>query len=88
MKAMTDERPISWMALADGTPVIASDGSEVGKVTEVVADRDKDIFSGVNFKHGIFGSEHFAPADTISEITAEEVRLSLSAAEAQALEAP
>lgn len=83
---MTDDRPISWMALQDGTPVLASDGNEVGKVTEVVADRAKDIFSGIRFRHGLFGSEHFVPADKVAEITQEDVTLTMTAAEAEALE--
>ncbi|MFP5299545.1 MAG: PRC-barrel domain-containing protein [Actinomycetota bacterium] len=83
---MTQDKPISWMALKDGTPVLSSDGSEVGKITEVVADHSKDIFSGIRFRHGLFGSEHFAPADTIAAITEDDVTLSLSASEAQSLD--
>lgn len=88
MRPMTDDKPISWMALEAGTPVVASDGEEVGRVTDVIADRQKDIFSGINLKHGVFGSQHFVPADTIEEITGEEVRLSITAAEAEKLETP
>lgn len=85
---MTEDKQISWMALKDGTTVIASDGEEVGRVTDVVADTEKDIFSGLNFKDGIFGSQHFVPADQIGDITEDEVTLTITAEQARALEAP
>jgi hypothetical protein len=84
---MTDAgRPIAWMALDKGTPVYSSDGEEIGKVATVVADVQKDIFSGISFKHGLLGSEHFVPADAIGELTDQAVHLNLSADQAQALQ--
>ena len=74
------------MALEEGTPVHSNDGEDLGKVTTIVADRAKDIFSGVAFKEGLLGAEHFAPAADIEEITGESVRLSLSGDEARSLE--
>jgi DNA end-binding protein Ku len=66
---MTDaEHPIAWLALGKGTPVYSSDGEEIGKVSTVVADVQKDIFSGIAFKHGFLGSEHFVPADDIDPV--------------------
>jgi uncharacterized protein YrrD len=87
MPVMTDaEHPIAWMALDKGTPVITSDGEEIGKLSSVVADVQKDIFSGISFKHGFLGSEHFVPADAIGELTDQGVHLTLSADQAQALQ--
>ena len=80
------EQQISWMALEEGTPVHSDDGEEVGKVTTVVADRTKDIFSGIAFKDGLLGSNHFVPAADVKEITAASVQLSLSAAAAKDLD--
>jgi uncharacterized protein YrrD len=79
------ERPISWLALREGTPVYAGD-EEVGKVSEVVADVQKDIFSGVAFRQGILRHERFAPAGVIESMTSGAVRLSLSPSEAEQLE--
>ena len=79
------EQQISWMALEEGTPVHSDDGEELGKVTTVVADRAKDIFSGIAFKHGLLGSDHFVPAANVREITEGSVLLSLSAAAAKDL---
>ena len=80
------ERPIAWLALDKGTPVYTSDGEEIGKVARVVADVQKDIFSGISFKHGFLGSEHFVPADSIGELTDRGVHLNLSAEQAQELQ--
>jgi uncharacterized protein YrrD len=74
------------MALEEGTPVHSEDGEELGKVTTVVADRSKDIFSGIAFRHGLLGSDHFVPAADVHQITKDSVHLSLSAADAKALE--
>ena len=86
---MADEQAqISWLALQKGTRVVASDGSEVGRVSDVVADREKDIFSGIAFRDGLLGTERFAPADAVGEITDDAVHLSLSPDEAGSLEEP
>jgi uncharacterized protein YrrD len=76
------ETPIAWSVLSKGTPVYASDGAELGKVAEVVADEQKDIFSGIALNPGLFKDERFVPADLIYEMTDEAVRLSISAEQA------
>ena len=79
---MADE-PISWMTLASGTPIVTSDGEELGKVQEVIADRQKDIFSGVTFRDGVLGGDQFVPAALVETIAADRVTLTASAAEAK-----
>lgn len=74
---------ISWMTLSEGVPITTSDGAELGRVHEVVADRQKDIFSGITFKDGILGGDTFVPAAVIDDITTEEVKLSISSAESK-----
>ena len=73
-----DERQIAWMALEKGAAVFTKDGEQLGKVTHVVADDAKDIFSGVAFSRGMLGQDMFAPAATVESITTEGVHLSLS----------
>lgn len=80
------ERPIAWTALETGTSVLANDGSEIGKVSTVVADENKDIFSGIAFRHGFFDSEHFIPADLVESITPDEVRIAMTPDEAGKLD--
>ena len=84
---MTDnEAPVSWMTLEKGTVIRSSDGAEVGSVHEVIADRQKDIFSGVTIDAGMLSSNRFAPAAIIDEISTEGVRLSITEAEAGELD--
>ncbi len=83
---MTHDRPIAWLALQEGTPVLASDGSEVGRVTAVVADEQKDIFSGIVLRSGIFEADRLVPADLVGSITDEAVRLRIDAGAAHELE--
>lgn len=63
----------------------SSEGDEVGKVTDVVADEQKDIFSGIAVSTGLFESDVFVPADLVAELTEDAVRLTISASEAEAL---
>jgi uncharacterized protein YrrD len=83
---MDNDAPISWMTLEKGTPVVSSDGDEVGKIDEVVADRQKDIFSGVTISSGLLSTSRFAPAAVIADMSPDGVRLSLTSAEAEELE--
>lgn len=81
-----EERPIAWMALENGTPVMAADGKELGKVADVVADQGKDIFSGVVLRQGLLDPKKFIPATAVDEITSSSVRLRISSEESESLE--
>lgn len=81
-----NQTPIAWLALEEGTPIYARDGDELGKVADVIADREKDIFSGITFRPGLLEGPLFVPASKIDEITTDAVRLSLSSAEAGELQ--
>ena len=81
-----DERPVAWTALKKGTPVHAADGEPLGKVSLVVADEQKDIFSGVTLRSGLFDAERFVPADLIAELTPRAVHLTISSRQAGDLE--
>ncbi len=85
---MTDEpRRIAWAALETGTPIVARDGEEIGRVTTVVADETKDIFSGVAFRQGLLEAERFLPADLIDEMTENSVTAAIGSEDAAGLEA-
>lgn len=83
---MSSDTPIAWLALEEGTPIIASDGEEVGRVATVVADEQKDIFSGVTFKPGLLDGQRFVPADAIDRLTTSAVHLTISSAQAAELD--
>jgi hypothetical protein len=79
-------RPISYMALAVGTPVLSSSNSEFGTVEHVLQIPEEDLFDGiaVKTKHGL----RFVDRDQIADITTTLVRCSLTDEEAANLPAP
>jgi hypothetical protein len=81
-----DGRPISYLALAVGTPVVTSDGTELGNVHHVLQVPKLDLFDGISVKtrHGL----RFVDRDQIAEITTTVVRCSLTDDEAASLPAP
>ena len=81
--------PISYLVLADGTPVLSSDGQEVGTVEHVLAVADADVFDGVivDMRAGL-GGHRCADADQVEAIYERGVVLSLDAAAAEQLPEP
>jgi len=84
--AVDDGRPISYEALAVGTPVASSSGTEFGKVHHVLQVPELDLFDGISVKtrHGL----RFVDRDQITEITTTVVRCSLTESEAASLPPP
>jgi hypothetical protein len=64
-------RPISYLALAVGTPVVSSSGTEFGKVHHVLQVPDLDLSDGISVKtpHGL----RFVDRDQITEMTSTAV---------------
>src|SRR3954453_6860934 len=83
---MDEGLPESWKVLEPGTPVLASDGSRVGEVKEVLAVPEDDIFEGIVCKteHG----DRFVDAELIGSIHERGVDLKLDAAAAAGLPEP
>jgi hypothetical protein len=88
---MTDDHgaPISYMTLRPGTPVLASDGMQVGVVAHVLADDDADIFDGIviDCRHGP-GGHRFVDAPEVARIRERAVLLSIDGAAAAQLPEP
>src|ERR671917_407534 len=78
--------PISYLVLADGTPVLSADGREVGTVAHVLADADADVFDGVIVE--LSGGHRFADASLVDTIHERGVVLSVTAAAAEELPEP
>ena len=76
--------PSSYLSLTTGTPVVSSDEQELGRVEEVRAAADLDIFDGIVITGGSAG-RRFVSADHVREIFDRGVLLTLSAAEAGSL---
>ena len=83
---MDEGRPISYLALSVGTPVLSSTGTQFGKVEHVLVVPDLDIFDGiaVSTKHG----HRFVDRDQITDITTTLVRCDLTDEQAANLPEP
>ena len=77
--------PASWFLVEPGMPVHGSDGAEVGTVTEVVGDEDKDIFNGLMVRARLLGSSRYVPSEQVGEIVDGRVTLKLTKDEFDAL---
>jgi uncharacterized protein YrrD len=60
-----------------GWRVVAADGSEIGRVEEVVGDTGSDIFNGLAVSSGLLAKAKYVPAERVAEIHDGEVRLDL-----------
>ncbi len=78
--------PIAYMTLAEGTPVYASGGEQVGTVHRVLADAESDIFDGLILETD--EGERFADAPAVGDLYERAVFLDLTAAQARHLHAP
>ncbi len=81
-----DDRRIAWTALRKGTPVLSKDGEDLGTVGDVIADEQKDIFSGITISGGLLSRDVFVPAAEIQDLSDAEVRLAITADDAERLE--
>ncbi len=79
--------PISYLVLAKGTPVLCSDGHELGRVEHVLADADADVFDGVIVALDD-GGHRFVDAPEVGEIFERGIILKIDAAEAAQLPKP
>jgi uncharacterized protein YrrD len=76
--------PMSWLTLEKGMRVVGADGTEVGTVTDVIADLQKGIFSGLSISSGLLSDIRFVPADLIANMSEDAIELTITAAEADA----
>lgn len=78
--------PVSWLMIEKGWKVVASDGSEIGKVHEIVGDEGEDIFDGLAVSSGLHGKPRYIPAERVKGITEGQISVDVPSAEAQRLE--
>jgi uncharacterized protein YrrD len=67
--------PISWLMIEPGWKVVAADGTEIGKIEEIVGDTGSDIFNGLAVSTGLLTRPKYVPAERVSEITEGKVRV-------------
>jgi sporulation protein YlmC with PRC-barrel domain len=82
-----DGNAIHYTAVAKGTPVYASDGTEVGKVRQVVDNYREHILDGIVIETA--GRElRFVDAPEVARTAERGVTLAISSAEAASLPPP
>jgi hypothetical protein len=67
--------PIAYTVLGEGTPVLASDGTQLGTVRRVLADEGTDIFDGITVDTD--AGERFADAEQIDGLYERAVVLTV-----------
>jgi Uncharacterized protein conserved in bacteria (DUF2171) len=77
--------PVSWLLIERGWTVVAVDGTDVGRVEEVIGDTGKDIFNGLAISTSLLGGARYVPAERVAGITEGQVTLDLAAATIEAL---
>lgn len=70
-----DETEVSWRLIHRGMPVLDPSGEPLGRVTRLLGDPDRDIFDGIAFRRGLFGTECTALVTQLARITEAAVHL-------------
>jgi hypothetical protein len=78
--------PVSWFVIEPGWRVTCADGTEVGKVHEVIGDADDDIFNGLSVSPGLFRGPRYVPSERVDRIEEGVVYLTLSPAQFERLD--
>jgi uncharacterized protein YrrD len=81
-------RPISYMVLPAGTPVLSCDGVRIGEVDHVLSDDSVDVFDGIVVSRGPGRGHVFADADQVESVYERGVVLSVDTAECETLPQP
>jgi hypothetical protein len=82
-----DGHAVHYAAVTRGTPVITSDGVDIGKVDEVLDNYREHIFDGIVIETA-GGDLRFVDAPEVARTAERAVTLSIDAAEAESLPAP
>ena len=81
--------PGSYLTLEPGVPVYSNDGDRLGKVEDVQADEEADVFHGLVIDVSAMpGAHRFVGAPAVDRIHERGVVLALSASEAERLPEP
>jgi len=82
-------QPISYLILEPGAAVLSSDGEKLGRVKEIRADTEKDIFDAIAVERGmLIGDQRLVLAEQVVGIYEQGVVLKLDAGEYESLPEP
>ena len=82
-----DGYPVHYAAVERGTPVYASDGTQIGKIDEIVDNYRERILDGFVIEMAN-GELRFVDAPEVARTAERAVRLTIDAAEAEKLPTP
>lgn len=72
--------PVAWTVVERGWAVLASDGSEVGKVDQVLGDPEADIFDGLAVGAAtVLDRPLYVPSEQVGAIEEGTVHLTIDA---------
>ena len=80
-----EEWEVAWLAMPEKAPVMGESGEEIGRMEEVLGDREDDIFHGIVLKLARSGQKVEVRADRIPKITTRRVYTDLAADELEHL---
>jgi hypothetical protein len=69
------------MVIERGWAVVDADGTELGRVDEVLGDQEADIFNGLQILAGVLAKPTYVPAERVGEIVERRVQLELKSDE-------
>jgi hypothetical protein len=82
---LDQEREVAWLAMPEKAPVIGESGEEIGRVEELLGDKEDDIFHGIVVRLARGGHKVEVEADRIPKITTSRVYTNLTADELEHL---
>jgi hypothetical protein len=81
----SDEAAVSWKGIDRDAAVVAADGQEIGRVTEIAGDEEADIFDGLVVAPRAGGPPRYVGAERVGRVSPDRVETDLSAEEAVSL---
>ena len=85
MEESGEEREVAWLAMPERAPVMDEAGQEIGRVDELLGDREDDIFHGIVVKLNRGGPKVEVRADRIPKITTHRIYTDLAPDELEQL---
>ena len=82
---LEEEREVAWLAMPEKAPVLGQAGEEIGRMEELLGDKEDDIFHGIVVKLAAGGRKVEVRADRIPKITTRRVYTDLAADELERL---
>ena len=82
---LDEEREVAWLAMPEKAPVLGESGEEIGRMEEVLGDKEEDIFHGIVLKLARGGHKVEVRADRIPKITTRRVYTDLATNELEHL---